>query len=116
MNVIIVREQRVGRIRFESVRLPVELDAAVELVRARLGGRVDERAGRAAELGGIAAVLDVDGLVEFERHRDRAEALAEIGDVQAVDVEDVFRHRRSEERRVGKECVSTCKYRWSPYP
>src|SRR3546814_7520215 len=44
--VIIVREQRVGRIRFESVRLPVELDAAVELVRARLGGRVDERAGR----------------------------------------------------------------------
>src|SRR3546814_15814030 len=24
--------------------------------------------------------------------------------------------RRSEERRVGKECVSTCKSRWSPYP
>src|SRR3546814_7919508 len=23
--------------------------------------------------------------------------------------------RRSEERRVGKECVSTCRYRWSPY-
>src|SRR3546814_12816792 len=22
--------------------------------------------------------------------------------------------RRSEERRVGKECVSTCRYRWSP--
>src|SRR3546814_16399629 len=22
---------------------------------------------------------------------------------------------RSEERRVGKECVSTCSYRWSPY-
>src|SRR3546814_20609068 len=21
----------------------------------------------------------------------------------------------SEERRVGKECVSTCRYRWSPY-
>src|SRR3546814_13446609 len=29
----------------------------------------------------------------------------------AVDVE----HRRSEERRVGKECVSTCRSRWSPY-
>src|SRR3546814_6597526 len=25
------------------------------------------------------------------------------------------RHRRSEERRVGKECVSTCRSRWSPY-
>src|SRR3546814_15789251 len=24
-------------------------------------------------------------------------------------------HPRSEERRVGKECVSTCRYRWSPY-
>src|SRR3546814_17196983 len=23
-------------------------------------------------------------------------------------------NRRSEERRVGKECVSTCRYRWSP--
>src|SRR3546814_4503425 len=25
-------------------------------------------------------------------------------------------NRRSEERRVGKECVSTCRSRWSPYP
>src|SRR3546814_4470096 len=24
-------------------------------------------------------------------------------------------HFRSEERRVGKECVSTCRSRWSPY-
>src|SRR3546814_5760359 len=26
-----------------------------------------------------------------------------------------FCRRRSEERRVGKECVSTCRSRWSPY-
>src|SRR3546814_20158474 len=26
-----------------------------------------------------------------------------------------LRVRRSEERRVGKECVSTCRSRWSPY-
>src|SRR3546814_4632867 len=25
------------------------------------------------------------------------------------------RDRRTEERRVGKECVSTCRSRWSPY-
>src|SRR3546814_1785315 len=25
-----------------------------------------------------------------------------------------FDNKRSEERRVGKECVSTCRYRWSP--
>src|SRR3546814_1840744 len=26
-----------------------------------------------------------------------------------------FNRERSEERRVGKECVSTCRSRWSPY-
>src|SRR3546814_12180273 len=26
-----------------------------------------------------------------------------------------FKRFRSEERRVGKECVSTCRSRWSPY-
>ena len=25
------------------------------------------------------------------------------------------KNARSEERRVGKECVSTCRSRWSPY-
>src|SRR3546814_18796126 len=24
-------------------------------------------------------------------------------------------HARSDERRVGKECISTCRYRWAPY-
>src|SRR3546814_11053467 len=27
----------------------------------------------------------------------------------------LFQEGRSEERRVGKECVSTCRYRWWPY-
>src|SRR3546814_12225596 len=27
----------------------------------------------------------------------------------------IFFYHRSEERRVGKECVSTCRSRWSPY-
>src|SRR3546814_15390114 len=27
----------------------------------------------------------------------------------------IWTHLRSEERRVGKECVSTCRSRWSPY-
>src|SRR3546814_16624129 len=35
---------------------------------------------------------------------DRAVLLAVLGDI-----------RRSEERRVGKECVRTCRSRWSPY-
>src|SRR3546814_7649610 len=33
----------------------------------------------------------------------------------ALDVrENIAFHERSEERRVGKECVSTCRSRWSP--
>src|SRR3546814_4259761 len=28
---------------------------------------------------------------------------------------EAFSEQRSEERRVGKECVSTCRSRWSPY-
>src|SRR3546814_13803253 len=33
---------------------------------------------------------------------------------EAGRLDEVFR-ARSEERRVGKECVSTCRSRWSPY-
>src|SRR3546814_2167883 len=42
-------------------------------------------------------------------------------EVAAVDTRHAGDHRRftmagrSEERRVGKECVSTCRSRWSPY-
>src|SRR3546814_14388482 len=32
-----------------------------------------------------------------------------------VDLASVGFDERSDERRVGKECVSTCRYRWSPY-
>src|SRR3546814_3466421 len=32
-----------------------------------------------------------------------------------VSAEGRITHGRSEERRVGKECVSTCRSRWSPY-
>src|SRR3546814_3915966 len=41
----------------------------------------------------------------------------EIGDAQAGDARICFSSlsTRSEERRVGKECVSTCRSRWSPY-
>src|SRR3546814_9988607 len=30
-------------------------------------------------------------------------------------IHELFAVDRSEERRVGKECVSTCRSRWSPY-
>src|SRR3546814_12570728 len=36
-------------------------------------------------------------------------------DVDASDIQEITLSYRSEERRVGKECVSTCRSRWSPY-
>src|SRR3546814_12238704 len=38
--------------------------------------------------------------------------ISDISDASRLDAE---LSRRSEERRVGKECVSTCRYGWSPY-
>src|SRR3546814_15826622 len=35
---------------------------------------------------------------------------------EAVGILQIPAFLRSEERRVGKECVSTCRSRWSPYP
>src|SRR3546814_4943416 len=46
-----------------------------------------------------------------------AASLAELGyNVKTFCYQDSARRaHRSEERRVGKECVSTCRSRWSPY-
>src|SRR3546814_13617258 len=45
--------------------------------------------------------------------------LAEAGDRAVdqprIDLRQAVVIERSEERRVGKECVSTCRSRWSPY-
>src|SRR3546814_8507045 len=50
---------------------------------------------------------------------DALEALR-VAEVPMLLVHDEYGHfdglvTRSEERRVGKECVSTCRSRWSPY-
>src|SRR3546814_6071149 len=41
--------------------------------------------------------------------------LAEKWTLEEIDYRTGGPARRSEERRVGKECVSTCRSRWSPY-
>src|SRR3546814_9507997 len=52
--------------------------------------------------------------VSARRIRNRiAQFKAVIGNGECVAQHS--RRRRSEERRVGKECVSTCRSRWSPY-
>src|SRR3546814_13200688 len=46
----------------------------------------------------------------------RRKGVFETVSVQTISIEDFCsQNSRSEERRVGKECVSTCRSRWSPY-
>src|SRR3546814_19396626 len=49
---------------------------------------------------------------EALKHRSEGEASF----LRALYYFNLVRQFRSEERRVGKECVSTCSSRWSPYP
>src|SRR3546814_19873425 len=50
-----------------------------------------------------------------ERHAPKRLARRLAGGEQAVRQRVVVGEQRSEERRVGKACVSTCRSRWSPY-
>src|SRR3546814_14191402 len=52
-----------------------------------------------------------DAAVAVDGHRQ-----VELGEEAAQHVLDALLAARSEERRVGKGCVSTCRSRWSPYP
>src|SRR3546814_15760200 len=91
-------------------------------------GRVDRREAGAIGAAAVIAVAVVvaaggegepadDGAGGHQMGADLAqlsllhEKLPEVADVIA----DGDAHR-SEERRVGKECVSTCRSRWSRYP
>src|SRR3546814_20905032 len=78
------------------------------------------------DLGEVAvACLDALAVVDLDQIAVAAGAPRALDDAvggridrradRAGDI-DAGVHRRSEERRVGKECVSTCRSRWAPYP
>src|SRR3546814_1052093 len=50
-----------------------------------------------------------DWLEDLFEHRQK------YAEVMGLLADETSRKIRSEERRVGKECVSTCRSRWSPY-
>src|SRR3546814_17757014 len=56
---------------------------------------------------------DVEFVDIFHRADADAEAESRLADLHLQN--RAARRCRSEERRVGKECVSTCRSRWSPY-
>src|SRR3546814_1820321 len=69
--------------------------------------------------------LPYESTVETEKFTNRKDGSAEIHQQILVARDNqraiILGHKgerikeRSEERRVGKECVSTCRSRWSPY-
>src|SRR3546814_1300300 len=54
-----------------------------------------------------------DGLVGGLRRHQQQRRVVPVGGLDRSD--EIGDAGRSEERRVGKECVSTCRSRWSPY-
>src|SRR3546814_18657279 len=72
--------------------------------------RCDDHADPLAELRRLYAVAQ-------ERYLLFAEAMPTADDPSGLLDRSDLDHAmvRSEERRVGKECVSTCRSRWSPY-
>src|SRR3546814_13220959 len=76
--------------------------------RHRLQRRIDLGLAQPRGAQDLAAVLAEPRLVVPHRQRPSVEAKGGVGDLQRA-------LARSEERRVGKECVSTFRSRWSPY-
>src|SRR3546814_3198817 len=56
-----------------------------------------------------------DSLTLYGFFKDFSIEVGETVSTLSLSVEGLSKAMRSEERRVGKECVSTCRSRWSPY-
>src|SRR3546814_14979043 len=103
--------------------LPISVANGVRAAKARVeSGQANVRATEAsifnAVVGAYMDVIRDSAIVALNQANVRAldvnlEATNdrfEVGDLTRTDIAQ----SRSEERRVGKECVSTCRSRWSP--
>src|SRR3546814_11906428 len=96
----------------------VLLPAARVVKGAGTGARLINNAATGALYGGISGAGQGDGFVE--RAGNALEGAA-VGGAIGLAADPLIRAgskvagNRSEARRVGKECVSTCRSRWSPY-
>src|SRR3546814_8764359 len=68
-----------------------------------------------SDLPPVGICLDRDGVLDTTRHTERRGRNPRRGADRAEHDKHQRPTNRSEERRVGKECVSTCRSRWSPY-
>ena len=74
-------------------------------------GHPDETLGNIVRLIQRTFDTDVCSVYLLEPDRSTLVLAATVG----LRPDSVGREKRSEERRVGKECTSVCRSRWSPY-
>src|SRR3546814_12855166 len=79
---------------------------------SRLRQRVAAEAARIMRESGITDAASARQRAATRLAASAPHDLPELDEIHAVLHSE---QRRSEERRVGKECVSTCRSRWSPY-
>src|SRR3546814_7228762 len=97
--------------------LPV-VETPVRRVRHRANFYLDGDRGLAASwkdraCANAAAILVADGIAKQDRPAT-AKAQAQLIRFTGFGAGELAQGMRSEERRVGKECVNTCRSRWSP--
>src|SRR3546814_6450406 len=68
---------------------------------------------RCALVTGVqTCALPISSIFRISTFEFKVDTLEAVGQGE---LEEIATEIRSEERRVGKECVSTCRSRWSPY-
>src|SRR3546814_16950560 len=58
----------------------------------------------------------IDRIRDPEVHAEAAKGRVQMAGIACQEDAALLVTIRSEERRVGKECVGTCRNRWAPYP
>src|SRR3546814_19857428 len=102
-------------------------DWSSDVCSSDLGRRDSSARMRSFELDHVGFLIDELKRVRSSRERESDKDILERQLLRRIDWLQVgfegsermrafcFHRLRSEERRVGKECVSTCRSRWSPY-
>src|SRR3546814_7818745 len=107
-----------GRSEIAPCRVPSRCPIFVELTRTNheidlIASPVFAASGRRRR---AAERAEAHTLPDDQAMRQRRGNRAGLAPVQDIEQQlDGLAPDRSEERRVGKECVSTCRSRWSPY-
>src|SRR3546814_16620575 len=90
-----------------------ELDFTI--IHAQLASIIERSTSHPAAIDRDDGAVDIIGCVRNQEQRGVRDCLGFAGAFAQRHDRKRALQSRSEERRVGKECVSTCRSRWSPY-